>query len=331
MKFQFQGKLDLCSGNHVVYRRMDRQGESSTPIARPQEKSKSEGFDSCDRCSNLTQIRFKWSLFQPVLPWNLMDDLKQGKSEVFDSCDRPGNLTQNGFNRRFFSLCDLEIWWMASKNYRAPLPHYIKLCASFQSHQWIESGATVQKRSIRVKIGDFLSRVTLKFDGWPWKAIGHLFLCYNKLCAWFQSHCWIKTGVTVRKPSIQVKIGDFFVLCDLEIWQTTFKNNRAPVLCCFKLCASFHSHQWIQTKVTVRKLLIRVKSAIFFSCDLEIWWMTLKNNRAPLLCYIKLCVSFQSHRWIQSGVTVRKRSIRVKIGDFFVLCEIEIWRMTLKK
>ena len=104
-----------------------------------------------------------------------MDDLKQGKSEVFDSCDRPGNLTQNGFNRRFFSLCDLEIWWMASKNHRAPLPHYIKLCASFQSHQWIESGATVQKRSIRVKIGDFLSRVTLKFDGWPWKAIGHLF------------------------------------------------------------------------------------------------------------------------------------------------------------
>ena len=34
---------------------------------------------------------------------------------------------------------------------------------------------TVRKRSIRVKIGDLLSRVTLKFDGWPWKTIGHLF------------------------------------------------------------------------------------------------------------------------------------------------------------
>ena len=118
----------------------------------------------------------------------------------------------SGQNRRFFVPCDLEIWWMTLKSYRAPL------------------------------------------------------LCYNKLCAWFQSHCWIKTGVTVRKPSIQVKIGDFFVLCDLEIWQTTFKNNRAPVLCCFKLCASFHSHQWIQTKVTVRKLLIRVKIGNFLSC-----------------------------------------------------------------
>ena len=41
--------------------------------------------------------------------------------------------------------------------------------------------------------------------------------------------------------------------------------------------------------------------------DLEIWWMTLANNRAHLLCYLKLCESFQSHRWIQTGVTVRKR------------------------
>ena len=31
------------------------------------------------------------------------------------------------------------------------------------------------ERSIRVEIGDILSRVTLKFDGWPWKTIGHLF------------------------------------------------------------------------------------------------------------------------------------------------------------
>ena len=56
----------------------------------------------------------------------------------------------------------------------------------------------------------------------------------------------------------------------------------------------------------------------FFSpCDLEIWWMTWKNNRAPLLYYIKLCVSFQIRWWIQTGVTVRKRPIWVKIDDFF--------------
>ena len=38
------------------------------------EQGKSEGFDSSDRPSNLTQIGFKSSIFQPLWPWNLMDD-----------------------------------------------------------------------------------------------------------------------------------------------------------------------------------------------------------------------------------------------------------------
>ena len=54
----------------------------------------------------------------------------------------------------------------------------------------------------------------------------------------------------------------------------------------------------------------------FVPCDLEIWWMTLENNRASLLCCFKLCATFHSHWWIQSGVTVRKRPIWVKFDDF---------------
>ena len=42
-------------------------------------------------------------------------------------------------------------------------------------------------------------------------------------------------------------------------------------------------------------------------CDLEIWWMTLKNNKALLLSNIKLYASFRHHMWMQTGVTVRKR------------------------
>ena len=61
------------------------------------------------------------------------------------------------------------------KKIRVHLLYYIKLCASFQIHRWIQTEVRVWKRSIRVKIGDFLSRVTLKYDGWPWKTIGHLF------------------------------------------------------------------------------------------------------------------------------------------------------------
>ena len=73
-----------------------------------------------------------------------------------------------GQNRQFFVPCDLEIWRMTLKNNRAPLLCYFKLFASFHSHPWIQNGVTVRKRQIWVKIGDFLSCVTLTFDLWPW-------------------------------------------------------------------------------------------------------------------------------------------------------------------
>ena len=64
---------------------------------------------------------------------------------------------------------------MTFKNNWAPLLCYFKLCVSFRSHWWIQTGVTVRKRSIRVKIDDFFSHVTSKFDVWHWKTIGHIF------------------------------------------------------------------------------------------------------------------------------------------------------------
>ena len=87
-------------------------------------------------------------------------------------CPETPNLGQI---RRFLEPCDLEIWRLTLKNNRAPLLCYFKLYASFRSHRWIQTGETVRKRPIWVKIEDFLSRVTLQFDVWPWKKIGHLF------------------------------------------------------------------------------------------------------------------------------------------------------------
>ena len=77
--------------------------------------------------------------------------------------------------RRFLGPCNLEIWRMTFTNNRALLLCYFKLCAVFRTHWWIQTGVTVRKRPIWVKFDDFQSRVTLKFDGWPSKTIGHLF------------------------------------------------------------------------------------------------------------------------------------------------------------
>ena len=43
----------------------------------------------------------------------------------------------------------------------------------------------VRKRPVWVKIGDVLSHVTLKFDGWPWKTIGHLFFAVSSFVQHF--------------------------------------------------------------------------------------------------------------------------------------------------
>ena len=148
-------------------------------------------------------------------------------------------------NRRFFSPCDLEIWWMTQKNNRAPLLCYFKLFASFHSHWWIQTGVTVCKRLIWVNIDAFLSRVTLKFDGWP-----------------STRQIW---GIWKLRPAYSPEMPNLgqnrwcFVPCDLEIRWITLENNRASLLWCFKLCATFHSHWWIQTGFTVRKHPIWVK------------------------------------------------------------------------
>ena len=151
----------------------------------------------------------------------------------------------SGQNRRFFEPCDLEILRMTLKKNRASLLCYFKLCVSFRTHWWFQIWVTVRKRPIWVKCDDFFSRVTLKFDGWPWtrqiRGIWKLRLAYRPETPNLGQNRWC------------------FVPCDLQIWRMTLENDRASLLCCFKLCATFHSHWWIQTGVTVQKRPFWVK------------------------------------------------------------------------
>ena len=87
----------------------------------------------------------------------------------------------------------------------------------------------------------FLSCVTLKLDGWPWKTIGHLIHTALSFVQHFKANGIFKLELQSRKRSIRVKIGGFFVQCDLENLRMTLKNNRAPLLCCFNLWAELQS------------------------------------------------------------------------------------------
>ena len=205
---------------------------------------------------------------------------------------------------------------MTFKNNRAPLLCYFKLCAAFCSHWWIQIGVTVRKRPIWVKFDNFQSCATLKFDRWPCKTIGQLFYATSSFV-----HHFIPIGeFKFELQSGNAKFGSnrqFF----LVVWPRNFtddpqKQSDISSMLLQALCIISYplvKSNWSYSLEMPNLGLIRW---FLEPCDLEIWRMTLKNNRAPVLCYFKLCAAFRTPWWIQTGDTVRKRPIWVKFDDF---------------
>ena len=164
--------------------------------------------------------------FCPVWPWNLTDDVEK----------------QEGTSpMQLQALCIIS-WPLVNSN-------------------WSYSPETLNPGQNR----QFVPRVTLKSDEWPWKTIGHFS---------YAASSFGHNSMAIGEFKLELQSGDAHfgsksaMFCPVWPWNFTddLKNNRAPLLCCFNLCASFHSHRWIQTGVTVLKRTIWVKIDIFFSC-----------------------------------------------------------------
>ena len=93
------------------------------------------------------------------------------------------------------------------------------------------------------------------------------------------------------------QIRRFLERCDLEIWRMTLKNNRAPLLCYFQLCAWFHCHMWIQTGVRVRKRLSWVLTSVTLTFDLWPWPFAWTS----LLTMVMTPEIFMMIRWWEHG------------------------------
>ena len=143
------------------------------------------------------------------------------------------------------------------------------LYSVFQIHWWIQTGVTVRKCSIRVKIGDFLSRVNLKFDGWPWKIIGHLFYTTLSFVRHFKAIGIFKLELQSGNAQFGSKLTIFFVPGDFENWRMTLKNNRAPLIYYVKLCASFLIHWRVKLELQPGKL--KLGKNWFFFCPAWPW------------------------------------------------------------
>ena len=120
----------------------------------------------------------------------------------------------------------------------------------------------------------YLSLVSLKFHGWPWKTIGHLFYATSRFEHHFIAICEFKLELQSEKSQFLVKI-DIFCPCDLDIWRITLKNNRAPLLCYFNLYASFQAICEFKLEIQFGNAQFGSKSMNYFSR------VTLKFDRWP--------------------------------------------------
>ena len=110
------------------------------------------------------------------------------------------------------------MWWMTLRNNKAPPLCHFKLYALFCTDLWIQTGVIAWKCWIQVKIMDFSTCVTLKFDGWPRKNGRACLLCHFKFMHHFVSICEFKLELVWKCPN-HGKI--CFDLCDLDLLSLT--------------------------------------------------------------------------------------------------------------
>ena len=115
------------------------------------------------------------------------------------------------------------------------------------------------------------------------------------------------------------QIGEWNFIFRQSFFMQTWNNFLSESFLCGRQGQGFENYDRPSNLDQIRFILSQFWPV--WSCNLI---DDLKNNRAPLLCYAKLCASFRSHQWIPTGVIVPKCSIRVKL-IILVVCDLEGW------
>ena len=148
------------------------------------------------------------------------------------------------------------------------------------------TGVTVRKRPILLKISDFLSSMTLKFDRWPWKTIEHLFCATSSYVHHFVALCEFKLELCSGKAPIGAK---FALTCDLDLWPLT-------LTFCIDIMIVNGNNSWKFHDDTMTEILWK-------KCD---GWTNRQTDRSVLRAnWLQLKISWMSHlihRTIRIGV-----------------------------
>ena len=116
----------------------------------------------------------------------------------------------------------MGFWWP-----RQTTGYYTTSCCVYHFKSIGEFKLELQSRNTQSRsklLILFLSRVTLKFDGWPWKTIGHLLILYYiMLLHHFKAMGEFKLEIQSGNAQFESN-RKMFVPCDLEIWRMALKN-----------------------------------------------------------------------------------------------------------
>ena len=125
----------------------------------------------------------------------------------------------------------------------------------------------------------FLSHVTLKFDGWPWKTIANFLYATSSFVHLFVGIHEFKLKL-VWKHSIQVKISNFLSLVNLKFDGWPWKRTKHLFYATSSFVHHFVDIGAFKLELQSGNAQFGPKLTMFFvPCNLEIWLMTLKNNR----------------------------------------------------
>ena len=140
----------------------------------------------------------------------------------------------------------------------------------------------------------FLSRVTLKFDVWHWKTIGHFFYAAPSFVHHFIAVIELKLELRSGNSLLGSKSTIFYgVILKFDGWQCKTIRHLSNI----KLCAWFHYHMWIQNGVTVWKRLSWVLTSVTSTFDLWPWlfawtsrpWMVITPEKFRMIRWQEHC------------------------------------------
>ena len=165
----------------------------------------------------------------------------------------------------------------------------------------------------------------MKIDGWPWKTIGHLSYAASSYVHHFIAIGIFKLKLESGNALFGSKLGIFLSRVILKIDGWPWKTIGHLFYTISNFVHHFKSIGEVKLELQSGNDQFASKLAFLVLRDLEIWWMTLENNKTPHIYYIKFVQHFKA-------IGIFKLELQSGIAQFgsklAIFCPTWPWKLT---